>query len=145
MFRRIAFEKSGVFDEALPYSEDWDLWLRMSRQHQFIKLKTPTTLYRQHPLQGNRIARPIDYRTRLLEKAVSQWGLMSPDGRALPRRLFHENLARYHTEFGLSHLQAGNRQLAIRSLMKAWQHRPANGRSIALLAAACVGWTPGTY
>jgi len=145
LFRREAFTTSGTFDERLPYSEDWDLWLRMSRKHQFVKLRYPTTLYRQHPKQGNRITRPIDYRTELLEKAVREWGLSSPDGRAVPSRTFHDNLARYHREFGLSHLQAGHRATGIRALFKAWRHKPAHARSVALLLAACAGWTPEKY
>jgi len=145
LFRRAAFTTSGTFDERLPYSEDWDLWLRMSREHQFIKLAYPTTLYRQHPLQGNRITRPIDYRTELLEKAVRRWGLASPDGRAVAARDFHDNLARYHTEFGLSHLQSGSRLTGVRALTKAWRHKPLHAKAVALVLAACAGWTPGKY
>lgn len=142
LFRRRAFECSGSFDENLPYSEDWDLWLRMARQHQFIKLAYPTTLYRQHPSQGNRLTRPIDYRTELLEKAVRQWGLASPDGQAVSHHDFYRNLARYHREFGIGHLYSGSRRTAIRSLFKALRLQPTHIRTAALLFAALIGWSP---
>ena len=55
LIRAEVFNKCGAFDESLPYSEDWDLWLRISREYPFIKLKKALTLYRQHPQQGNRM------------------------------------------------------------------------------------------
>ena len=142
LFRREVFDASGVFDENLPYSEDWDLWLRMSRQHQFVKLRYPTTLYRQHPRQGNRVVRDVDYRTELLTNACEKWGLESPDGRRITKSSFNRKLAQYHIEFALSHLGAGNRVKGVGSLFNAWKRRPTQLRSLALVAASCVGWTP---
>ena len=142
LFRREVVDSVGLFDESLPYSEDWDLWLRISRRHQFLKLRYPTTLYRQHPTQGNRVVRDIDFRTRLLEKAYEKWGLLSPDGRSISNSIFGQYLKKYHIEFGLSHLGVGNRLKGIRSLYKAWQRSPFDRRVIALLAASCVGWAP---
>lgn len=143
MFRPEVFETCGVFDVALPYSEDWDLWLRISRQYPFIKLRRPTTLYRQHPQQGNRVAREIDYRTRLLKTAAKKWGLCSRDGRCVTRHAFNKQLASYHASFALGHLRAGNRRLALPALIKSWATYPQNIKTLAYLAAASVGWKPG--
>lgn len=71
--RSTVVRASGGFDETLPFSEDWDFWLRVARTSQFLKLREATTLYRQHPNQGSRVTRPLDYRTRLLEQASRQW------------------------------------------------------------------------
>lgn len=136
---------SGGFDETLPFSEDWDLWLRISRVSQFIKLRGSTTLYRQHPQQGSRVTRPIDYRTRLLEEAVSRWGLCSPDGRCIAAQRFNRELAIYCASFGLGHLRGGagsSRRTAARSFLKAWSIDRSYWRSLAYLGAMAVGWKP---
>ncbi|MDS4013671.1 MAG: glycosyltransferase [Candidatus Accumulibacter sp.] len=144
MFSKSVFEHCGVFDEALPYSEDWDLWFRIAQYTPFLKLAKATTLYRQHPLQGNRMVRPIDYRTALLHRARQRWGLASRDGRALSEWQFRRQLASYHAQFGLSHLQhpQGDRALARQSLLKAWTTFPLQLRYPAAIVASWLGWTP---
>lgn len=142
MIRRAAFVRSGGFDVALPYSEDWDLWLKLSREVPFVKLDRVSTLYRQHPSQGNRVLREVDYRTQLLENAAQRWGLASADGRAVPAPVFRRRLARYHLQFALHHLQQRSRRVALRSLMRAWRLQPAWLRPPAVAAAALLGWRP---
>ncbi|HNF88001.1 MAG TPA: glycosyltransferase [Thiobacillaceae bacterium] len=142
MFRAEVLQRCGAFDVALPYSEDWDLWLRLSREYPFIKLSRPNTLYRQHPLQGNRVVRPVDYRTELLSQAVARWGLCSPDGRCQDAAAFRRQLARYHTEFAMGHALAGNPGTARRSLLKAWRAQPLNPKPLAYLVALAFGWRP---
>lgn len=142
MFRPEVFAECGLFDETLPYSEDWDLWLRISQKYPFIKLRRSTTLYRQHPHQGNRLARDIDYRTRLLKNAVKKWGLCSRDGRCVTRRAFNKQLASYHSAFALGHLRAGNKKLAVTAFLKSWVTSPRNIKTLAYIPAAFMGWKP---
>jgi glycosyltransferase involved in cell wall biosynthesis len=142
MFRAEVLRKCGAFDEGLPYSEDWDLWIRISREYQFLKLRQSTTLYRQHMLQGNRKVRSIDYRTTLLSRAAKQWGLSSPDGQCVSRWRFQRQLAEYHACFGLHHLQAGIWAIAMRSLFKAWVTYPVNVKYLAYIPATWLGWSP---
>ncbi len=142
LFRRDVFDRCGVFDESLPYSEDWDLWLRMAREYPFLKMTRSTTLYRQHPGQGNRRVREVDYRTRLLAAAERRWGLASPDGRFVPRQVFLSQLARYHAAYGRHRLQAGHRGPAIRSFARAWATDPRQWKYPAYLLATLFGWKP---
>jgi glycosyltransferase involved in cell wall biosynthesis len=142
MLRSEVFSQCGVFDEKLPYSEDWELWLRLSRNYRFVKIKKPTTLYRQHPNQGNKKVRPIDYRTQLLENSVQKWGLASQDGRHLTTSQFNRQLAEYHAAFGLHHLMAGNKKIATQSLFKAWTCFPSRLKYIAYIAFGLLGWKP---
>lgn len=142
MFRAEIFDTCGLFDESLPYSEDWDLWLRISRNYPFVQLRRPTTLYRQHAHQGNRVNRPIDYRTRLLTQAVSQWGFCSRDGRCVPRNTFNRKLATYHAEFALGHLRAGNKKQAVSAFWKSWMTYPQNLKILAYVPATFMGWRP---
>ncbi len=142
MFRREVFEKCGMFDEALPYSEDWELWIRISREFQFIDLRRPTTLYRQHPQQGNLVVRDIDYRTVLLEETVKKWGYCSQDGRCTPKDIFLRALAAHHAGYGLHHMQTGNMGTASKSLLKAWKNNPLQLKYLAYIAAGFMGWKP---
>ncbi len=48
MFRRAAFEQLGKFDPQLPYTADWEMWLRMALQFDVAYLKEPLILYRVH-------------------------------------------------------------------------------------------------
>lgn len=142
MFRSEVFRTCGVFDESLPYSEDWEMWLRISREYPFVCMNKPTTLYRQHKQQGNRVVRDIDYRTELLANAKRKWGLSSRDGRATARHRFLSQLAAYHAAFGLGHLNGGKLSIAINSFFKAWLHSPLNLKYLAYIPASIIGWRP---
>src|SRR4029077_12832744 len=48
LVRRSAYDKVGVYDETLFY-EDWDMWLRLSRQYHFVYFPKPTAKYRVMP------------------------------------------------------------------------------------------------
>lgn len=135
----------GGFDESLPYSEDWDFFLKISRISQFIKLKEKTTLYRQHPTQGSRVTRPIDYRTRLLEDASKKWGLCSSDGRCITSKQFRRQLSKYCASFGVLHSLDGkgaSRRIAAKALLKAWSIDRGNWKSLMYLIALAIGLKP---
>lgn len=140
MIRRDALKRVGGFDVAQAYGEDWHLWLRLSREVRFVKLNGPPVLYRQHPTQGSRQARPIDHRTQLILSAATQHGLASRDGRAVARSLFERTVARYEMEFGCHHLAYGDRRLGRQALWRAWRRDPSRLRYLALALAAEGGW-----
>ena len=142
MIRADVLRECGVFDEALPYGEDWDLWLRISRRYRFARLDTPLVLYRQHRVQGSRVIRDIDYRTRILEQAVHRWGLASPDGRAISRRQFNATLSRYHVAYGLYRLTANQVGRAWTSFYRGWRATPFDARPIAYMLLSLFGWRP---
>ena len=142
MFRREVFSRCGVFDESLPFSEDWDLWLRAAREVEFVQLRRPTTLYRQHARQGSGWHRTVDYRTRLLERTAARHGYASRDGRAITPGQFNRQLARYHAAYARGELAIGRRASALASYAKAWRRRPWYWKHSAYIAAALAGWRP---
>lgn len=142
LIRAEVFGRCGMFDESLPYSEDWDLWLRIAREYPFIKLKKSLTLYRQHAYQGNLVTRVIDYRTDLLTTAAEKWGLCSPDGRCITKQQFRRTISRYHRDFGIRHLLSGNLRIANRSFIKSWLTSPVSLKSLAYIPAGLLGWRP---
>lgn len=142
LMRRAALVSAGGFDTKLTYSEDWDLWLRLSQQVQFALLQWPPVLYRQHPVQGSREVRKRDFRTELLLGYARQYGLKSRDGRAMAPARFAQIVSRYQGEFGYHHLQLGNRWTGVRALASAWWRVPRQARLLALALAGAVGWRP---
>lgn len=133
------------FDETLPFSEDWDLWLRLARQVPFAKLNWPPVLYRQHAVQGSRKARPVDYRCQLLLFTAANHGLASRDGRHVPRAEFNRIIARFEADFGYTQLLCGDAALGVRKLLRAWRRRPTAMRPPALALAAALGWRPSGH
>ena len=142
LIRASALHQVGAFDESLPYSEDWELWIRLSRQCKFVKLKANLVLYRQHASQGSRMARPIDYRTRLLQQSQERWGLASRDGRAITHAAFMRNLSLYQAEYGLHQLRSGNPWRAFQSFWLAWCKTPVQPKYLAYIVAGLLGWRP---
>jgi len=47
LIRRSCFATVGQYDEQLPF-EDWDMWLRMSRQYKFLYSPKVSARYRRH-------------------------------------------------------------------------------------------------
>ena len=142
LIRRELMVDAGGFDVALPYSEDWDLWLRLARVCEFSKLKAGLVLYRQHPTQGSRKWRAIDYRTRLLEGAVARWGLSSPGGGSLPARQVWAKIGYYHASYGFDCLRANEMASARRSFWRAWRCDPMRLKYIGYIARGYLGWRP---
>ncbi|MGB3638476.1 MAG: glycosyltransferase [Rivularia sp. (in: cyanobacteria)] len=48
MVRRVCFEKSGVFDQNIKLTEDWEMWIRIARNYSFAVIKEPLVSYRFH-------------------------------------------------------------------------------------------------
>ena len=46
LFHRGLYSRNGGFDEALPYFEDWDLWIRYSRECAFVQVDAITSTFR---------------------------------------------------------------------------------------------------
>lgn len=55
MMHKQIFNDVGLFDEALPFTHDYDLWLRiMLARHDLYYLDEALTMYRYHPEMGTR-------------------------------------------------------------------------------------------
>jgi glycosyltransferase involved in cell wall biosynthesis len=49
MVRRHCVESVGGFDETLRSLEDWDMWIRIAKNHKFAVIQEPLAYYRQIP------------------------------------------------------------------------------------------------
>ncbi len=82
MIRRTLCEKVGYFDENLPACEDYDLWLRVTKEYPVYFIETPLLIKRGgHPDQLSQKYWGLDrFRIQALEKLLQTGGL-SPEQR----------------------------------------------------------------
>jgi glycosyltransferase involved in cell wall biosynthesis len=79
MIERSIFDEVGLFDEAFPACEDYDLWLRISARYPIFLLDTPLIIKRGgHDDQQSKIIPQLDqYRIRALCKILDS-GILNP-------------------------------------------------------------------
>ncbi len=89
MLHRELLERHGMFDEALPVCEDYDLWLRLTAYHPVAMLDEKLmTRHGGHSDQLSRKLCGIDrFRLQSLQKILSQENLRSGDRTAAIRML----------------------------------------------------------
>lgn len=87
LMRKNVFEKAGGYDETLPYSEDWDLWLKIGRISQMANLPDITTQVIEptgsDSLSGQFFLKQQKLNRRLIEKYLKDY----PG--ALKARIYH--------------------------------------------------------
>lgn len=111
LVRRRSYESVGSFDESLSACEDWDMWLRLSRHHQFVG--TPVVLTRHRVAPGSMSADPhrmLANRLRVLEKIFGP----SPARNLADRRAY----ARAYLSGCIEYLQARQEHQAFGCLVK---------------------------
>lgn len=138
LIAREVYDSVGAFDESLPYSEDWELFIRISRKYRFAKLRQVSTLYRQHALQGSKVARDVDYATRLIERSLDTWGPVGPDGSRVDPVALRRTLARLSYWHGMLHLRGGSVATARAALARAVRLQPMTGRYLIGFARSCL-------
>lgn len=130
--RRRCLEEVGLFNEALPVSEDFNLWLRIAARWKIALL--PETLAITHKRPGS-LSASIAPEERLragvvaLEHVQSSCPELSPSDRRALRRALAERMY-FHGSFLLS---TGAQGLARQKLLGALKHRPTHWRAIAKL------------
>ena len=73
---RSLFETVGGFDDRLSQCADWDMWVRLAAQTEFLYLDEPTVTYRQHELNMSRNAPLLEQDSVcVLEKGFAMPGL----------------------------------------------------------------------
>jgi glycosyltransferase involved in cell wall biosynthesis len=127
--QRSLLDELGGFDSSLHIGEDYDLWLRASRVTSILRIAKPYALYRIHPSSITK-SMPVDnYRAKVIGRALSRWGIASPDGSLADQAAVQRSLAKSWSDFAGAHLQAGNLAQARRggwaSLRSSLGHVPA--------------------
>jgi glycosyltransferase involved in cell wall biosynthesis len=127
--RKECFERVGAFDEALPTSNDYDLWIRMSRHFRFKYIPEPLAIV--HATAGSIStdpARIIAARKLLLEKHAEEFGAV---GRGIA--------SHFLWQIGSLLMLQGNGPEGRRYLRRAYGSRPWNAGYGASVLASLAG------
>jgi glycosyltransferase involved in cell wall biosynthesis len=90
--RRELLLRDGGFDTKLKYAMDYDMWLRIGRDHEPVQLDEPLTAFREHEgslssATGTRLAAMAeDYRVRLAHASRNPLALIEHYARYVVRR-----------------------------------------------------------
>lgn len=73
LMRRSAFEDTGGFDPSLSFSEDWDLWIRLSELGSFCSVHSPVSAVRVHSSRSiNDISASLQGSLDVVEKTLTR-------------------------------------------------------------------------
>jgi glycosyltransferase involved in cell wall biosynthesis len=133
---REVIERVGGFDESLRTGEDYDLWLRASRQYSVCKLRRNLALYRLHSQSTTSMPLPVSNEYRVVRSAIDRFGLSGSDGSVLPKTLASRRLARLCFQHGYMHYWSGDACIAARSFYQSLLHFPAQSKALAYAALA---------
>ncbi len=124
MFRKEIIGTVGLFDPDLWNGDDYAYWLRTSRVTEIHKLRSQLVLYRILPQSVARTPTKIHYEYEVLQKAIAQWGTISPNGEQNDIGAIKDRVARMCFSFGHLHLKSGDAAVAVNSFWKAIMQKP---------------------
>jgi hypothetical protein len=89
--RRECFVQLGAFDPRLPFTADWEMWLRVALHFDVAYLQTPLVHYRRHDSNETRRftgIRELEQEFRAKRIALDREPERIPNHKALRRRVF---------------------------------------------------------
>ena len=98
----------GGFNEDLRKGQDYDLWLRLSREFAMASLGQVTALYRIHGESITHAPNSRCFEYEIVSNAVKRWGVTGPDGRTPGKAAVVTRIRRAACNFASSHWQWGS-------------------------------------
>ena len=124
MLRRSLAERVGSFDLTLWNGDDYDYWIRLSREAQITKLASVGVLYRQLPGSVSRTPKDMNFEYELVTRALRRWGAAGPDGRTPDAAVLNQRLEQLQLAHGYAHLKSGKASIAWQVYRDAALQRP---------------------
>lgn len=116
MVRRDRLLAAGMFDEDLLRAQDYNLWLRLARDNDYLFVRQPVAYYRIHPQAITESGAPRQWGVRAFEKLRDEpW--MSPHRGLLIRRIAH-----FLVEEARYYRRRGERGKTWRVVRHAWRY-----------------------
>lgn len=126
--KKSCFEKTGLFDEDIPFGEDYDMWIRIAEHFEYDFVPEPLTRYRVHPGSLTRnYAKVISGLVKILSKH---------------ERLFARHKRAYSNHMlilGVIYCYSGRTREGIKTFMKAIRAYPFDARLYYNLMLATLG------
>ena len=122
LVRKSVFDTVGVFNTQLPTGEDYDFWLRSSRQFKMDQLAQTLACYRIHPASLTKVPRPENNEYVVLRHALATWGSTGPDGRSVDAKSLQNRLFGICFGHAYFHFWYGSRRRARHAFGQALQH-----------------------
>jgi alpha-1,3-rhamnosyltransferase len=133
LIRTDVLEKVGSFDDRLLHLDDWDMWLRLTRQHEILYIDKPVFRYRIHG--NNRSIRDLD-RFHSEARTVVQALLSREPELASRARALHAELTARHAA---SHYNGLNMRRARTYAVSALRQSSSNRLAWKILARSMIG------
>ena len=108
----------GGFNEDLRKGQDYDLWLRLSRTVQMAYLGQVTALYRIHVESITHAPNIRCYEYEIVSGAVSNWGVVGPDGRSPGKKVVVQRIRRAAYNFSYAHWKCGDIRIGLQFLKR---------------------------
>jgi glycosyltransferase involved in cell wall biosynthesis len=124
MVRRSVIETIGNFDESLRTGEDYDFWLRVSRQFRADKLDRTVARYRLHPGGTTNFPRQENNEYQVLQRTLARHGPKGPDSLTPTARALRVRLFKLCFDHGYLHIRNGSPTIAQRSFGAAIAYMP---------------------
>lgn len=124
MVRRSVFETVGSFDESLRTGEDYDFWLRVSRQFRADKFDRTLAYYRMHATSTTKVPRKENNEYTVLLRTLAAYGTAGPDNVATPEKVLRARFFQLCFSHGYFHIRSGDAKVAQEAFSAALHHSP---------------------
>lgn len=117
LFRRTLWNKLGPFLCEDHQTDDWEYFIRASREVPFAKLEAQLVLYRQHPASLSRALPRVNKTEAMRERMISRFGLSCPNGGTVDAEQLAARRHKGRCHFADAHLARGDMLLGLREFM----------------------------
>jgi len=117
---RKALERVGLFDETFRAAENWDLWIRISREFEADCVDKPLVNYLKHTDNMS-----LDYERmalatwKILQKHLPRTGI-----EGVPKETFDRAYANYHYAIAVTNFSRGDYREARKNFIECWKYKP---------------------
>jgi glycosyltransferase involved in cell wall biosynthesis len=138
VMRRELCECLSGFNPALRRGQDYDYWLRASRQTRIDRFSEQLAVYRMEEGARARKFPDTNWELEVVRGAIDKWGLCGPDGRTLPADKIRKRLWELNFRFAYSQFHSGRYGVARQAFRAALRERPAHLKTQAYFLASAL-------